>query len=406
MGSWVHTWSSAPAEHSGQPVSALSWQATLPSFGEGGDAHAGWLFSAARGALNLWECSPSHGVGGEAALTLMHAQSLPFRATLLEVDSHCQLLLAGAADARSGLERAAVTVHSLSPADFMGMGGAIKPAAPLGGAAPPPGTPLLAASLSACGGPLAGSVAIAYGKEVSVMALPRAGAAPAAATKAHWRALAGGAAALHISAVAPWPAAPLVLTGGSDGSVAVWDVRMRPAGAAAAPAAAVPRAGAGGVVHLSVPAATVALSVTEGGDCALWDLRSLGGAAGGAAKPGDPGWRIQLAQSASVGGEGPLKAAALAGSTCDSLAVVSGGAFGDPQRNTRPQPCGLYAAVLQPSGASAGFGPFGKLAFPSAAAAPRQPAAPGYGGGALAWGRYGSVLYAGGTDGSIAAFRA
>jgi magnesium chelatase subunit D len=63
-----------------------------------------------------------------------------------------------------------------------------------------------------------------------------------------------------------------------------------------------------------VPAATVALSVTEGGDCALWDLRSLGGAAGGAAKPGDPGWRIQLAQSASVGGEGPLKAAALAGS--------------------------------------------------------------------------------------------
>jgi hypothetical protein len=152
----------------------------------------------------------------------------------------------------------------------------------------------------------------------------------------------------------------------------------------------------------------VALSVTESGDVALWDLRNLGGAAdtGRASRAAaEPGWRVSLAQQAAVRAAGPLRAAALA-PTGDALAAVSGGAFADAQRALRAQPCELYAAPLQPSGASAGFGPFGKLAFPAPAAAPRQAAAPGFGGGALAWGLFGSVLYAGGTDGSISAFRA
>ena len=44
-------------------------------------------------------------------------------------------------------------------------------------------------------------------------------------------------------------------------------------------------------------------------------------------------------------------------------------------------------------------------ALPKAAAAPREASSPGFGGGALAWGKYGQRLYAGGTDGSLCVFR-
>jgi hypothetical protein len=61
----VRTWNSPPAEHQNLPVTALSWHQTAGSLDSSGDAHAGWLFSASRGCINLWECQPGGGVGGE-----------------------------------------------------------------------------------------------------------------------------------------------------------------------------------------------------------------------------------------------------------------------------------------------------------------------------------------------------
>lgn len=151
-----------------------------------------------------------------------------------------------------------------SPAGFLGLCGALRPAAPLpGGGARPSGCPLLCASLSPCGGPLQGCAALAYGAEVSVTALPRGGGAgllgaaggppPSAAHKAHWRAAPSSHGAA-VTAVAAWSSAPLLLTGASDGALCAWDLRTRPA---QPHPAAVAKAGAGPV--LCVKAAGSAL---------------------------------------------------------------------------------------------------------------------------------------------------
>jgi hypothetical protein len=71
--SWQRVWRADPSEHSNAAVSALFWRSGYDSL-PGGDGHAGWLVSATKGLLNLWECSPSAGVG-EPAVTVMHAQA-------------------------------------------------------------------------------------------------------------------------------------------------------------------------------------------------------------------------------------------------------------------------------------------------------------------------------------------
>jgi len=140
----ARTWNSPPAEHQNVAVSALSWHQSADCLEGRGDAHAGWLFSASKGCLNLWECQPGGGVGGEPGLSLMHCQAISHRPTCLEVDASSSTLLTAAADARSGAEPAAVCRHTLRTLDFMSMAGALKPPKPIGGGKLSPGAPLLA----------------------------------------------------------------------------------------------------------------------------------------------------------------------------------------------------------------------------------------------------------------------
>jgi hypothetical protein len=49
-------WASDPDEHLHKPVTALAYVSRLPGL-PGGDGHSGWLVSASRGLLNLWEAN-------------------------------------------------------------------------------------------------------------------------------------------------------------------------------------------------------------------------------------------------------------------------------------------------------------------------------------------------------------
>lgn len=60
-------WRTDAADHSGDAVTAMAYARSYEGL-PGGDGHAGWLVSASRGLLNLWECSASGG-RGEASLT-------------------------------------------------------------------------------------------------------------------------------------------------------------------------------------------------------------------------------------------------------------------------------------------------------------------------------------------------
>ena len=378
-------------------MSALAWRQCVEGLSGGGDAHAGWLFSAARRVLNLWECEPGGGVGGEAALSLMHSQATSIRATSMDVDADSGTLLAAAADARGGADAAAVCLHTLRPTDFMFMLGALKMPKPLGGGkAHTQGAPLIAVSLSPCGGPLAGCVALAFGKDVSVAALPRASGlgvsapAAAAAQKAHYRAMPQGC-SVHVSALAPWPQAPLIITLGSDSSLSVWDMRIRPTGAAVSPAASVTKAGAGAVVSVAAVATTMVLSLTAKGHAALWDLRKASG-------PTQEGlMSMSLAASSQL--TMPASARAFAGcvapETGDALGVMCVGEDG--------QGSSLHCALVSPV-VGGGLGAWCSLALPATSAAPAREA--GHAAGSpLCFGRCGGTLYAGGADGVINVYR-
>ena len=60
-------WRTDASDHGGDAISAMAYSPSFQGL-PGGDGHAGWLVSASRGLLNLWECSASGG-RGEASLT-------------------------------------------------------------------------------------------------------------------------------------------------------------------------------------------------------------------------------------------------------------------------------------------------------------------------------------------------
>lgn len=280
--------------------------------------------------------------------------------------------MAGSATARSGPNAAAVCLHALRPdaeAGFLGLAGALRPAAPLGGAPRPAGSSLHVASLTPCGGVLSACAAIAFGAEVSVTALPRGSGPAAAASAAHkttWRAV-GTSPTAHVTALAPWPTAPLLLTGSSDGFLSAWDLRSKPAGASPQPAAS-SRCGAGRVVLAHPCGAAMALAVCASGEATLWDLRKMGS---GAMAP--------AAHAAACPSHAASSAAASA--TGDGLAVAGAGG------------ASLHAAPVSPV-VGGGVGGWAKL--------PER----GQKAGALCWGgRHGANLYAGGDDGSVTIYR-
>lgn len=401
----VRTWSSSPGEHQNLPVTALSWHQAVGSLESWGDAHAGWLFSASRGCINVWECQPGGGIGGEPAMTLLHGQAVSIRATSLDVEPSSQVLLAAAADVRSGTEPAAVCVYTLRGMDFMSMGGQLLPPKPIGGSLPkqPGGAsmPLVTAPLTTCGGPMDGCVALGYGKDVAVMALARTPSAEAS-TKAHWQAVGGAA---HITSLAAWPHAPLMLCGTSGGTLQLWDLRMRPPSkaTAATPAATVTRPAGGSLVSVAACGAASCVSVGASGDVTLWDVRRM------VTPPPVPNASaMAMSLHAAHGrpvlplGNGARLFAGSVSGTGDAVAALSCQADGKGST--------LHAACVVPSSDTGGglyFPGVGEWSTAGLAGAGGVRAREtGHGAGSpVSWGKGGTIIYVGGADGGISVFR-
>ena len=398
----VRTWSSQPAEHQNLPVTALSWHQTAGSLESSGDAHAGWLFSASRGCINLWECQPGGGIGGEPALSLMHCQAVSHRATMLDVEPSSMVLLAGAADVRSGADSAAVCLYTLRTFDLMSMVGQLRPPKPIGGTPPKqPGgavVPLVTAPLTTCGGPMDGCVALGYGKDVAVMALARAPSAEAT-TKAHWQAL-PQAGASHITSLAPWPHAPLMLCGTSGGTMQLWDLRMRPSSRAAAvtPAASVTRNVGGSLVSVAACGPASCVSMGASGDVVLWELRRSCTPATNMAM------RLHAAHARPVLplAHGARLFAGCVTGTGDAVAALS--CLPDGKGSV------LHAACVVPTSSTAGgmysqgVGEWNTVTLAGGGGVRARET--GHGAGtAVAWGKSGSIIYAGGADGGISVWR-
>ena len=59
---WQVGWRTDSSDHGGHAVTALAYAPVLAGL-PGGDGHTGWLISASRQLLNLWETSASGGKG-------------------------------------------------------------------------------------------------------------------------------------------------------------------------------------------------------------------------------------------------------------------------------------------------------------------------------------------------------
>ena len=68
--SWQLLHTTDPEEHAGAAVTALCYAAQLPGL-PSGDGHAGWLLSASKGAINLWEAGRT--AGGDVPLMVRRA---------------------------------------------------------------------------------------------------------------------------------------------------------------------------------------------------------------------------------------------------------------------------------------------------------------------------------------------
>jgi hypothetical protein len=317
---------------------------------------------------------------------LPNNQMTGFRATGLDFDAPSQLLLAAATDVRpTGAGASVVCLHSLradARGGLLATQGALRPAAPLGGGARPRGAPLLCASLSPLRGPLERCAAVAYGTDVTVTQLPpdtssegdpASASASAPVHRAQWR-----AAEASLSVVAPWPGAPLLLTGAPGAGGATlrgWDLRVKPGGG---PPAAQMLVGRGTLLAACPLGETTALTATSAGDVALWDLRAA--AAGGKPPP--------VASAKALPGAPPLALTSAALSPArDAVAVAT---VAGP----------LFCASVRAGGAgSAGgggavFGGWGVVASPPAAPCAQ-----------LAWNGRTRELLAAGADGGLSIYR-
>jgi hypothetical protein len=340
----------------------------------------------------------------------MHCQAVSHRATSLDVEPSSQVLMAGAADARSGAEPAAVSLFTLRTFDLMSMVGQLRPPKPIGGTPPKqPGgavVPLLTAPLTTCGGPMDGCVALGYGKDIAVMALARASSAEAS-TKAHWQAL-PQAGTSHITSLAAWPHAPLMMCGTSSGTLQLWDLRMRPPSkaTAATPAASVTRNVSGSLVSVAACGPASCVSMGASGDVVLWDLRRTVAPAAVAASNNTGGMAMSLhaahARPLRPMGHGAHLFAGCVSGTGDAVAALS--CLPDGKGSV------LHAACVVPTSSTAGgmyaqgVGEWNTVALAGAGGVRARET--GHGAGtAVAWGKGGAIIYAGGADGGISVYR-
>ena len=57
---WKECWRTGADEHSNDAVQAMAYAPLLDGL-PGGDGHGGWLVSASKNLLNLWECNAGRG---------------------------------------------------------------------------------------------------------------------------------------------------------------------------------------------------------------------------------------------------------------------------------------------------------------------------------------------------------
>jgi len=207
----------------------------------GGDGHAGWLVSASRQILNLWECSPGGGggPGGLPSVMVLHTQMTDFLSTCLAVEPALQLMFGASADTRGtaqlGYSSECVSVHSMNPEAGML---ATKyrmmvpdPSAPRPGQVPavPAGQQRKISlpkvvSLHPLGRMLRGCVGAAFGPRLLVYEthLSVSGVSNINKARLDWKAHEAPVTALHAAAITGQ-----LYSGAADGSVAVWNMRER-----------------------------------------------------------------------------------------------------------------------------------------------------------------------------------
>lgn len=192
----------------------------------GEEVNTGWLISSSKKLLNLWECC-GYSRTSEPALQVKHSQAMEFTMEAMDLDISAKMLLSLSAHPRDA--GFVIALHSLAGESFLNHKGSIR--IPDTGITAlrkqaPTGLKLLhVVSLQPLGGPLKTSVAAALNGDVMVYDLSAATANPTAAVapKAYWKAHDTPISSLHRSSFAN-----ALLTGASDGTVRLWDLKTKP----------------------------------------------------------------------------------------------------------------------------------------------------------------------------------
>ncbi|PSC73489.1 WD40 repeat [Micractinium conductrix] len=277
----------------------------------GGSGHAGWLISAGRGLLNLWEASPSGGRSGEPALLCMHSQGTTFTSVCLDADRGSQMLL-GASVESSGAE--CVTASSLDVESLL----APKARFPMphNGTRAPGRNCLAVASLHSFGGPLAETCVGSYGGALVVWRVGSANkpGASSGVPTAVWKA--------HDALVTSLLKSPFGLTlfsGAADGKVHVWNMREKPN----RPAQQFVHQGR--IAALSQINDQQLLTAAGNGQLMVWDLRNASAPVKFSVPDGKPIVRAVLspfADSAAVATTAGIYSVDLLDEACSSSRIV------------------------------------------------------------------------------------
>ncbi|KAL3702323.1 hypothetical protein R1sor_020345 [Riccia sorocarpa] len=266
---WRGRWTTAAAEHNRECVTGMVYVPVLEGL-EGGEAFTGWLVSSSRRMLNLWECT-SYTRPGEPALQVMHSQSTEFVMESMDVDTAAKVFLSFCAHPRD--QGYCISLHSLAAESFFTYKGMIR--VPSGGVPPrkqgfTSGSRIChVTSLQPLGGPLRSSIAAGIGQDVFVYELSSATASPSvnAQPKAQWKAHTAPISAMHRSSFAC-----ALLTGASDGTIRLWDLKTKPS------APVRQYAHSKQVIQVAMLDPNTVGSCGADGLVNIWDIRSSAGA--------------------------------------------------------------------------------------------------------------------------------
>ncbi|XP_024381728.1 uncharacterized protein [Physcomitrium patens] len=270
--SWKGRWTTAVTEHNRDAVNVMLYASELDGL-VGEEVHTGWLISSSKRLLNLWECC-GYSKASEPALQVMHSQTTEFTMESMDIDTNAKMLLSLSPHPRdSGF---VIALHSLAGESFFKFKGSIRiPDTGILGLRKqaPTGLKLLhVVSLQPLGvvtPALKTSVAAALNGDVMVYDLSAAATAPttAVAPKAHWKAHDTPISSLHRSSFAP-----ALITGASDGSVKLWDLKTKPS----APARQLSHPSLKAITGLNMLDVNTVSTASVDSAIFLWDIRNTG----------------------------------------------------------------------------------------------------------------------------------